>query len=73
MDAKDNLILALRRNFLIPDRLFIGKLPETGSENSMQWAELTPNVDVPEIDGSTYKYFDLVASGDSVSKYCLPY
>ncbi|XP_050303713.1 acylamino-acid-releasing enzyme-like [Anthonomus grandis grandis] len=57
IDTKDDLVLALRRNFLVPDKLVIGKL----SENPINWTEITCALEVPEVNGATYRYLDLVA------------
>ncbi|KAH1012228.1 hypothetical protein HUJ05_011421 [Dendroctonus ponderosae] len=53
LDVKDDLVLALRRNFLVPDSLVIGKLAQIVSGNGAQWTELTPKIEVPELAGST--------------------
>nr|AEE63650.1 unknown [Dendroctonus ponderosae] len=69
LDVKDDLVLALRRNFLVPDSLVIGKLAQIVSGNGAQWTELTPKIEVPELAGSTFRYLDLVASEGEVGDF----
>lgn len=61
-------MLALRRNFLVPDSLVIGKLAQVALGNGAQWSELTPKIEIPELTGSTFRYLDLVASEGEVGK-----
>lgn len=68
LDTKDGLVLVLRRNFFIPDVVVIGKLAQADSSASIQWVEITGRIEVPEINGSVCKYFDLIAPEGSVSK-----
>lgn len=68
LDTKDSLVLVLRRNFFVPDVVAIGKLAQADSSDSVQWVEITGKIEVPEINGSVYKYFDLIAPEGSVSK-----
>lgn len=68
LDTKGGLVLVLRRNFLVPDVVAIGKLAQADSTASVEWMEITGRIEVPEINGSVYKYFDLISSEGSVSK-----
>ncbi|CAG9773046.1 unnamed protein product [Ceutorhynchus assimilis] len=58
IDVKDDLVLALRRNFLVPDSIVLGKITASDPAGPIQWTELTPKIEVPEIQGATYKYYD---------------
>ncbi|KAL1514050.1 hypothetical protein ABEB36_003373 [Hypothenemus hampei] len=63
LDVKDDLVVAVRRNFFVPDYLVVGKLPKAGSITSIEWIEITEKINVPEVQSATFKYFDLVAPG----------
>ncbi|XP_023024331.2 acylamino-acid-releasing enzyme [Leptinotarsa decemlineata] len=64
LDVFDDIVLAVRRHFLKPDKLIIGKLPEVGSESNISWIDLTHSETVPGLEHCCYKYLDLKADGD---------
>lgn len=65
LDVFDDVILACHRNFLKPDKLVIGKLPEPGREQDIIWNDLTESGVVENFEHYTYKYLDLEAIGDA--------
>ncbi|XP_060528020.1 acylamino-acid-releasing enzyme-like [Cylas formicarius] len=69
IDVSKDTVLALRRNFLHPDQLVIGNLPDTGSENQIQWQDLTPKTKIPELNDLIYKYLDLSAPHGNVTEF----
>ncbi|CAH1156028.1 unnamed protein product [Phaedon cochleariae] len=64
LDVFEDKILATRRNFLKPDQLVIGQLPEPGNETHITWNELTATETVPCLENCMYEYLDLVSKGD---------
>lgn len=68
LDVFDDIILACQRNFLIPDKLVIAKLPEPGKETDVTWKDLTESEILEGLQHCTYQYLDLEGIGD-VSKY----
>lgn len=69
VDTKDDIVLALRRSFFVPDNLVIAKLPPQGAEHSLAWTKIGSSVSVPEVEGCTYKYFDLSVPGETVGGF----
>lgn len=67
-DVLGDIILACQRNFLKPDKLVFGKLPEQGKEENIIWNDLTETNMVTGLGNLTYKYLDLYAKGDSFGK-----
>ncbi|KAG5879727.1 hypothetical protein JTB14_023041 [Gonioctena quinquepunctata] len=61
LDVSNDTVLAVQRNFLKPDKLIIGKLPEIGSESNIIWNDLTDSETVSGLEHCTYRYLDLKA------------
>lgn len=70
LDVYEDIILLNRQNFMIPDKLVIGKLPDKGDESSVEWVEISVPLVLPEFEGSTYHYMELTApdAGENISK-----
>ncbi|XP_066246254.1 acylamino-acid-releasing enzyme-like isoform X1 [Euwallacea similis] len=66
LDVKGDMVLALRRNFLVPDRVVCGKLI---NGQISEWSEITSKVEVPEIQDSSYEYLDLVAPNGAFTDF----
>lgn len=66
VDTYDDILLALRRNFLIPDIVVIGKLT---SKNLVDWVEISSKVEVDLLKDLTYKYLDIVVPGETVGDF----
>lgn len=61
LDVFQNLVLLNRQNFLYPDRLVIGKLPDKGEETSIEWTDITTVELLPEFHGLMFHYMELTA------------
>ncbi|XP_030750320.1 acylamino-acid-releasing enzyme-like [Sitophilus oryzae] len=66
VDTYNDVVLAVRRNFLIPDILVIGTLTP---DNLVDWVEISPKVEVDLLKDLTYKYLDIVVPEESVSDF----
>ncbi|XP_066149420.1 acylamino-acid-releasing enzyme-like isoform X2 [Euwallacea fornicatus] len=58
LDVQGDMVLALRRNFLVPDKVVCGKLI---NGQISEWSEITSKLEVPQIQDSSYEYLDLIA------------
>lgn len=69
MDVFEDIVLIKRQNFLVPDRLVIGKLGDKGAEASIEWNEISVPAVIPEFDGLTHHYMELTApdAGEEIS------
>lgn len=69
LDVFEDIILLKLQNFLIPDRLFIGRLPQNGEESSTEWSEISIPAEISEFEGLTQHYMELTAPdvGDEIS------
>lgn len=67
----EDIVLLNRQNFLVPDRLVIGKLGDKGEEASTEWSEVSVPAVVPEFEGLTHHYMELTApdAGEEISNF----
>ncbi|CAG9862113.1 unnamed protein product [Phyllotreta striolata] len=61
VDVSDDTVLAVKRNFLKPDEVILGKLPQPGNESGINWSNLTTSEIVPSLRNSRIDYIDLKA------------
>lgn len=73
LDVKNDVVLVNRRNFLIPDRLAIGRLPGKGEEHSIIFKEVTTPIEIEGFNKLTYHYLDLTSpdTTESFREYVL--
>ncbi|KAJ8927445.1 hypothetical protein NQ314_020115 [Rhamnusium bicolor] len=64
VDVHKDIVLAVQRNFFSQDKVVMGKLPESGSEASISWNEVTTSTTIPGLENSTYVYLDLSSKGE---------
>lgn len=69
LDVFEDTILLNRQNFLVPDKLVIGKLPDKGEEASVELIDISVPLLLPEFEGFTYHYMELTApdAGEEIS------
>lgn len=69
LDVFEDIVLVNRQNFLVPDRLVIGKLADKGEEASTQWSEISVPMVLPEFESLTHHYMELTApdAGEEIS------
>lgn len=66
LDVFDDKILAVRRNFFIPDKLVIGKLTEN---NSVTFTDITSSDKVEELENKIFNYLELEQTDGDVKKF----
>ncbi|RZC35335.1 acylamino-acid-releasing enzyme, partial [Asbolus verrucosus] len=68
LDVVNDVILVNRRNYLMPDKLAICKLPPKESEVPLNWIELTTSNVIPGLENCIYEYLDLSQKTDDSVK-----
>lgn len=70
LDVKDDLILACKTSFFVPDTLVAAKLPPQGSESAIEWKNVSSVNAVEGLENYVCEYLDLQQNtGEDVSKY----
>jgi hypothetical protein len=65
MDVKNDIVICTRSSLKSPPILVLGRLPSTGSEQTMLWSPITSWPSCPSLDGLTCHYMSLTQTLDS--------
>lgn len=71
LDVFEDIVLLNRQNFLVPDRLVIGKLADKGEEATTEWNEISVPEIIPEFEGLTHHCMELTTpdAGEEISRF----
>nr|CAH7731579.1 unnamed protein product [Callosobruchus chinensis] len=67
LDVCDDIVLAVQRTYLKPDKLLLGKLSACGAD--IAWNDLTSSEVVEGLENCTYQYLDLITEGDDCNSF----